>query len=75
MILVSTASEIDGYRVLSVKGTTQGANFEDLLRHAETLGANAILKADYKSLAAGYAIYHGTAVLVEPTQKLARPFR
>jgi len=67
VILVTTTSEIEGYRVIATKGTAQGATFEDMLRHAETLGANAILEADYGNALGPEPLYHGNAVVVEPT--------
>jgi uncharacterized protein YbjQ (UPF0145 family) len=65
MILVTTASEIDGYRIVAVKGIAQGATFEEMLRHAEALGANAIVNADYDNALGGEAVYHGKAQKVE----------
>jgi len=67
MILVTTAHEFDGYRVVATKGTAQGATFEDMLRHAETLGANAILNADYDNALGPEPLFHGNAVVLEPT--------
>ncbi len=69
MILVTTASAFDGYRVIATKGTAQGVTFEDMLRHAEALGANAILNANYDNALGGEALFHGSAVVVEPTRK------
>jgi uncharacterized protein YbjQ (UPF0145 family) len=69
MILVTTTSEIEGYRVVTTKGTAQGATFEEMLRHAESLGANAVVDADYDDALGKEALFHGTAVVVEPTRK------
>ncbi len=66
MISVTTTSTIDGYRVTATKGIAQGATFEDMLRHAETLGANAILNANYDNALDGLSLFHGTAVVIEP---------
>jgi uncharacterized protein YbjQ (UPF0145 family) len=71
MILVTTTSEIEGYRVVATKGTAQGTTFEDLLRRAESLGANAIVKADYDNSLGGEALFHGRAVVVEPVPRPA----
>ncbi len=65
MILVTTAHEFDGYRVVATKGTAEGATFEDMLRHAETLGANAVLNTDYNNALGAEALFHGDAVMVE----------
>jgi uncharacterized protein YbjQ (UPF0145 family) len=67
MILVTTAHELDGYRVVATKGTAQGATFEDMLGHAEGLGANAILNADYDNELGREALFYGNAVVVELT--------
>jgi uncharacterized protein YbjQ (UPF0145 family) len=66
MILVTTASAFDGYRVIATKGTAQGTTFEDMLCHADALGANAILNARYDNALGAQALFHGTAVLTEP---------
>ncbi len=66
MISVTTTSTIDGYRVTATKGIAQGATFEDMLRHAEVLGANAILRANYDNALGPEPLFHGDAVVVEP---------
>ena len=43
MIAVTTETRLEGYQIVAYKGTAQGETFADLLRHAEALGANAIL--------------------------------
>ena len=67
MILVTTASAFDGYRVIATKGTAQGATFEHMLLHAEALGANAIINANYDNALGPKPLFHGNAVVVEPT--------
>ncbi len=67
MILVTTTSAIGGYRVIATKGTAEGATFEDMLRHAEALGAHAILNANYDNVLGAESRFHGNAVVVEPT--------
>jgi len=67
VILVTTTSEIDGCRVIATKGTAQGATFDDMLRHAEALGANAIINANYDNALGPEPLFHGNAVVVEPT--------
>lgn len=66
MILVTTRSQLDGYRITATKGSAQGARFEEMLRHAEQLGANAILNATYQRTIGADAMFVGDAVLVEP---------
>lgn len=70
MILVTTASQIDGYRISAIKGIVQAATFEEMLHHAQQLGGNAIIKADCHNTDSAKAYFHGAAVLVE---KLADP--
>ncbi len=67
MILVTTTSAIEGHRVIATQGTAQGATFQDMLRHVETLGANAIINAAYDKALGTETLYHGNAVVVEPT--------
>ncbi len=66
MILVTTAPGFDDYRVMATKGRAQGKTFEDMLRHAEVLGANAILRANYDNALGPEPLFHGDAVVVEP---------
>jgi uncharacterized protein YbjQ (UPF0145 family) len=66
MIAVTTASRIDGYEIVAYKGTAQGATFEDLLKSAESLGANAILNTCYDDALDVDTLFHGAAVVIEP---------
>jgi hypothetical protein len=66
MIAVTTASRIDGCEIIAYKGTAQGATFEDLLKSAETLGANAILNTCYDDALDVDTLFHGAAVVIEP---------
>ncbi len=68
MILVTTTPQIDGYRIVATKGRVQGNTFEEMLHHADQLGANAIVKADYDKARSGESAFHGTAAVVEPIQ-------
>ena len=74
MMLVTTASELDGYRIHVTKGLAQGATFENMLHHAEQLGANAIVGADYSNSLPEEVRFHGTAVVVERIPKGGRAF-
>lgn len=65
MILVTTAPNIDSYRVIAVKETAHGETFQDMFRYAEQLGVNAIVRADYNDALSGAMLFHGEAVFVE----------
>jgi uncharacterized protein YbjQ (UPF0145 family) len=66
MIAVTTASRIDGCEIVAYKGTAQGATFQDLLKSAESLGANAILNTCYDDALDVDTLFHGAAVVIEP---------
>jgi uncharacterized protein YbjQ (UPF0145 family) len=66
MIAVTTTSRIDGCEIVAYKGTAQGATFEDLLKSAESLGANAILNTCYDDALDVDTLFHGSAVVIEP---------
>lgn len=67
MIAVTTASRIESYQIVAYKGTAQGETFEELLKRAEALGANAILNTCYDDAFDVDTLFHGAAVVVEPT--------
>ena len=66
MIAVTTETRLEGYQIAAYKGTAQGATFDDLLRHAEALGANAILNTCYDDALDVETLFHGAAVVIEP---------
>jgi uncharacterized protein YbjQ (UPF0145 family) len=66
MIAVTTETRLEGYQIAAYKGTAQGATFADLLRHAEALGANAILNTCYDDARDVETLFHGAAVVIEP---------
>lgn len=66
MIAVTTTSAIEGYRITAYKGSAQGLTFDELLRHAEALGANAILNTCYDDALDVETLFHGAAVVIEP---------
>ena len=66
MIAVTTETRLEGYEIAAYKGTAQGATFDDLLRHAEALGANAILNTCYDDALDVETLFHGAAVVIEP---------
>lgn len=66
MIAVTTASRIEGYQVRAYKRTAQGATFEELMRSAESLRANAVLNTCYDNALDVDTLFHSTAVVIEP---------
>jgi uncharacterized protein YbjQ (UPF0145 family) len=62
MILIGTASAIEGYQIVAYQGTAQGATVQELEHHAESLGANAILNTCYDNMLDMDTLFHGTAV-------------
>jgi len=69
MIAVTTETRLEGYQIAAYKGTAQGATFADLLRHAEGLGANAILNTCYDDALDVETLFHGAAVVIEPVTR------
>ena len=51
---------------MAYKGMAQGATFDELLKSAESLGANAILNTCYDNELDIDTLFHGAAVLVGP---------
>ena len=66
MIAVTTTPSIEGYRITAYKGAAQGLNFEELVRHAEALGDNAILNTCYDDALDVETLFHGATVVIEP---------
>jgi len=66
MIAVTTETRLEGYQIVAYKGTAQGETFADLLRHAEALGANAILNTCYDDALDVETLFHGAAVVIKP---------
>jgi uncharacterized protein YbjQ (UPF0145 family) len=75
MIATSTASRIGGYYIAAYKGTAQGESFNELLKSAKALGANAILNTCFDDALDVDTLFHGAAVVIEriPTE-LAQNF-
>ncbi|HTV55557.1 MAG TPA: hypothetical protein VMI06_11660 [Terriglobia bacterium] len=67
MIAVTTGCWIEGYQIVAYKGTAQGATFDELLKDAEALGANAILNTCYDNALDVDTLFHGAAVIIKPT--------
>jgi uncharacterized protein YbjQ (UPF0145 family) len=66
MIAVTTGCWIEGYQIVACKGTAQGATFDELLKDAEALGANAILNTCFDDALDVDTLFHGAAVVIEP---------
>ncbi len=72
MVAVTIDSNVQGFQITSYKGTACGATFDDLLQHAESLGANAIIGTCYDNALDIETLFHGAAVVIEPIQPQAR---
>jgi hypothetical protein len=57
---------IEGCQIVGYKGTAQGAVFDELLKSAEALAANAILNTCYDRALDVGTLFHGAAVIIEP---------
>jgi uncharacterized protein YbjQ (UPF0145 family) len=66
MIATTTASRIGGYHIAAYKGTAQGESFDELLKSAQALGANAILNTCFDGALDVDTLFHGAAVVIEP---------
>lgn len=64
MILTSTDSRIEGYGITAYRGIVQGETWNELLRNAEEIGANAVLNTCFDDALDVDTLFHGTAVVV-----------
>lgn len=64
MILTSTEPQIEGHWITAYKGIVQGETWNELLRNAEEIGANAVLKTCFDNTLDIDTLFHGTAVVV-----------
>jgi uncharacterized protein YbjQ (UPF0145 family) len=71
MVAVTIDSNVQGFRITGYKGTAYGATFDELLQHAENMGANAIIGTCYDNALDVETLFHGAAVVVEPIQPQA----
>ena len=71
MVAVTIQSNVEGFRITGYKGTACGATFYELLEHAESMGANAILGTCYDNALDVETLFHGAAVVIEPIQPQA----
>ena len=68
IVAVTIGSKFQGFRITGYKGTASGATFDELLQHAESMGANAIIGACYDNALDVETLFHGAAVVIEPIQ-------
>ncbi len=66
MILVTTATAIEGYQIVAYKGTAQDVTLQELEHYAESLGANATLNSCYDDTLDVDTLFHGAAVIIKP---------
>jgi len=71
MVAVTIDSNVQGFRITGYKGTACGATFDELLQHAESMGANAIIGTCYDNALDVETLFHGAAVVIEPIQPQA----
>jgi uncharacterized protein YbjQ (UPF0145 family) len=64
VILTSTKAQVPGYVISAYKGIIQGETWDELLRHAEALGANAMLNTCFDDALGLDTLYHGSAVVL-----------
>lgn len=66
MILTSTEPRIEGFWITAYKGIAQGQTWNEFLRHAEEIGANAVLNIRFDNELDVETLFHGAGVLVRP---------
>ncbi|MGH9444670.1 MAG: hypothetical protein ACRD3O_02920 [Terriglobia bacterium] len=66
MIAATTAPRIEGYQAIAYQDTALGSTFDEILQHAESLGANAVLSTCYDDALDVDTLFHGAAVVIEP---------
>jgi uncharacterized protein YbjQ (UPF0145 family) len=71
MVAVTIDSNVQGFRITGYKGTACGITFDELLQHAESMGANAIIGTCYDNALDVETLFHGAAVVIEPIQPQA----
>ena len=71
MVAVTIDSNVHGFRITGYKGIACGATFDELLQHAESMGANAIIGTCYDNALDVETLFHGAAIVIEPIQPQA----
>jgi uncharacterized protein YbjQ (UPF0145 family) len=74
MVTVTIDSNFQGFRITGYKGIACGVTFDELLQHAENMGANAIIGTCYDNALDVETLFHGAAVVIEPIQPEACGF-
>jgi hypothetical protein len=64
VLLASTEERIEGYAIAAYKGILQGQTWNELLRQAEALGANAILNTCFDDALDVDTLFHSRGVVV-----------
>jgi uncharacterized protein YbjQ (UPF0145 family) len=64
VILTSTEAQVPGHVITAYKGIIQGETWDELLRRAEALGANAVLNACFDDAFGLDTQFHGSAVVL-----------
>jgi uncharacterized protein YbjQ (UPF0145 family) len=75
VILTSTETKIPGYVITAYKGIAQGETLNELLRHAEKIGGNAVLNTCFDDALAVETLFHGSAVVVKRVPPPRAPLR
>lgn len=65
VVLTSTGARIEGWRITAYKGIVRGETWNELLRHAEEVGANAVLNTRFDNALDVDTLFHGAAVVIE----------
>lgn len=65
MLLTSVGARIEGYSIAAYKGTVRGGTWNELLRNAEKMGANAVLNTCFDDALDIDTLFHGSAVVVK----------
>ncbi len=73
MIATSTEALIPGYVITAYKGIVQGETWDELLRQAEKIGANAVLNTRFDDGFDVETLFHGTAVILRRVRSRRSP--
>jgi len=71
MVAVTIGINVQGFRITGYKGIACGVTFHELVQHAESIGANAIISTCYDNALDIETLFHGAAVVIEPIQAQA----
>lgn len=64
MLLTSVGARIEGYSIAAYQGTVRGDTWNELLRRAAEIGANAVLNTCFDDALDVDTLLHGTAVVL-----------